>query len=669
MAHLLCCIHHCLSWYRSCLQQQRNANDEDDEDGAMGFQQDLDDMLESTTRRMIKCDLEDFELDKSADFSMSSGVGMKNSIYAIMVMGVCEVLIEYNFTTANFSKSKFEDILGLFKCYRKVSDILKEKAGKGRSAGNNKTPKSLLSMSFVSTLLTALFRDSTRTHEESLSVLRASIDFMRYTVCVALQKIQQLEDTGHTEEPDGQNSDKMFRSVCEITRVLMWRYTSIPTAAEDSGKKEKGKNISLLCLEGLLRIFSTVQQRYQPKIPQFLAALDISVDDGEEDHGEINVTEKTAFQIQQFQRSLLNQLNSGEDDFNSKEALLLVSILSTLSRLLDPSSQQFVQMLSWTVKICKESNFEDVQFCKGLMTLLFSLHALFKSPVSVLRELSQDIHGHVGDIDQDIEVEKPSHFAIVNLKTSAPTVTLLVLGQAAKVLEEVDWLITKLKGQLGSEKTSAEDTTQVANLREPIEKAIILQLGTLLTACHELVQTAVPAGSCTDTLLKELAKIYTILTSLIKYYLQGYSGLSGQIPARLEKLVKLSGSHLTPQCYAFITYAENIHNESLSMAGEKKKKKEDTATIATAKILRDTKPIPNLIFAIEQYEKFLIYLSKKSKVNLMQYMKLSTSRDFRINAASLDAALQEKEAEDIENDQPAAEQPGTQEPKKKRRRK
>lgn len=33
-----------------------------------------------------------------------------------------------------------------------------------------------------------------------------------------------------------------------------------------------------------------------------------------------------------------------------------------------------------------------------------------------------------------------------------------------------------------------------------------------------------------------------------------------------------------------------------------------------AKVLRETKPIPNLIFAIEQYEKFLIHLSKKSKV-------------------------------------------------------
>lgn len=34
----------------------------------------------------------------------------------------------------------------------------------------------------------------------------------------------------------------------------------------------------------------------------------------------------------------------------------------------------------------------------------------------------------------------------------------------------------------------------------------------------------------------------------------------------------------------------------------------------------------------------------------MQYMKLSTSRDFRINAATLDAALQEQEEGDVQQD-------------------
>ncbi|KAG8575295.1 hypothetical protein GDO81_009504 [Engystomops pustulosus] len=667
LAHLLSSIHCCLSWYkqRSSLLQEKGM-DEDDDEEYMTCQQEIDEILESITRRMTKCDLEEFELDKSADFSLSSGVGMKNYNYAVLVMGICEVLIEYNYSTADFSKSKFEDILGIFKCYSKLVDILKDKSAKGKSAGSGKAYRSLLSMGFVSTLLTALFRDSTKVHEESLGVLRSSLDFMRYAVNIALQKIQQLKDTGVTDGPDGQNSDRMFHCVCEITRVLMWRYTSIPCAAEETGKKDKGKNISLLCLESLVQIFQTIQLHYQPKISQFLAALD---EEDEREAGDINVLEKSTSLITQFQRSLTNQLSSGEDEFNSKEAVLLVSVLSTLYRFLEPSSQQFVQMLSWTVKICKETDLEDVQFCKGIMTLLFNMHSLFKSPVSLLRELSQDIHGHLGDIDQDIEVEKQSHFRIVNVKTAAPTVTLLVLGQAAKVLDEVDWLITKLKVQLSSEKLPAEGDTQATDPREPVEKAIILQLGTLLTACHELVQTALPAGSCMDTLLKELTKMYTVLTSVVKYYLQVCTSHAAKIPNRFEKLVKLSGSHLTPQCYAFITYAQSIQSESMS--GEKKKK-EEVAGISTAKILRDTKPIPNLIFAIEKYEELLIKLSKKSKVNLMQYMKLSTSRDFRINVASLDAALKEKDSDEeneASNEQSVSEQNETQEPKKKRRKK
>lgn len=38
------------------------------------------------------------------------------------------------------------------------------------------------------------------------------------------------------------------------------------------------------------------------------------------------------------------------------------------------------------------------------------------------------------------------------------------------------------------------------------------------------------------------------------------------------------------------------------------------------------------------------------QVNLMQYMKLSTSRDFRINASMLDSVLQEHNTEDAENE-------------------
>lgn len=93
---------------------------------------------------------------------------------------------------------------------------------------------------------------------------------------------------------------------------------------------------------------------------------------------------------------------------------------------------------------------------------------------------------------------------------------------------------------------------------------------------------------------------------------------------------------------------QNKKSNSLKYTGEKEKIA--AVTMAMARVLRETKPIPNLIFAIEQYEKFLIHLSKRSKVNLMQHMKLSTSRDFKIKGNVLDMVLrgEEEEEEDRE---------------------
>ncbi|KAF8949079.1 hypothetical protein BGZ47_011307 [Haplosporangium gracile] len=54
-----------------------------------------------------------------------------------------------------------------------------------------------------------------------------------------------------------------------------------------------------------------------------------------------------------------------------------------------------------------------------------------------------------------------------------------------------------------------------------------------------------------------------------------------------------------------------------------------------AKILRESKLIPTLIFGVEQYERFVIQLSKKSKVHLTQFMRRSTARDFRIQIQRL----------------------------------
>lgn len=50
----------------------------------------------------------------------------------------------------------------------------------------------------------------------------------------------------------------------------------------------------------------------------------------------------------------------------------------------------------------------------------------------------------------------------------------------------------------------------------------------------------------------------------------------------------------------------------------------------TSKIKRENKYIPELIYQIEDYERYLIQLGKATKLNLLRNAKRSTTRDFKI---------------------------------------
>lgn len=51
---------------------------------------------------------------------------------------------------------------------------------------------------------------------------------------------------------------------------------------------------------------------------------------------------------------------------------------------------------------------------------------------------------------------------------------------------------------------------------------------------------------------------------------------------------------------------------------------------SASKIRREGRTVPNLIYHVEDYERYLIQLSRITKVNLMRHAKRSTARDFKI---------------------------------------
>lgn len=105
--------------------------------------------------------------------------------------------------------------------------------------------------------------------------------------------------------------------------------------------------------------------------------------------------------------------------------------------------------------------------------------------------------------------------------------------------------------------------------------------------------------------------------------------------------------------YKFLTvYGQSQAQQEVSSGSRKKKgKKKEINLKQKLKIQRESKMIPNLIFAVEQFERYLIQLSRKSKVDFMQYMKRSTSRDFKIQMNNVQQLASSDEEDEDEEEQ------------------
>ncbi|XP_070212059.1 Fanconi anemia group I protein-like [Littorina saxatilis] len=660
LAHLLSCIQQCVHRVKMIKMQNvdeddSNEGEEDDpEEGGSGSGlSGLEDMLDSLTKRMIQTDMEDFELDKAADFSTANSVGVRNNIFAILLLGTYEVLMEHNFIAGKFSVANCEQVIQLFSKYKALYDVLKEKAGggggkKARPAGGSmKTPNSLLSLPCVVSMLQALFGDETPDHKEGVELLQGNPDFGSHVVAVALQKLQQVADKGTC---DGANCSpkKCFTLCCTLGRLFLSHYTENQLAMEG---RERNRKMVGSCLEGLVHVFTLASNLGEDSIKQCLAAL-VKTDEDEE----VDVHAH----VKRFQRLVNNVLTADEDQRNLKDVGSLMTVVSLLTSHLKPAGADYEQVFTWVKKLCQDGNVDDMVTSKLLLGCLLKLSVQMKDLPHIVRDFMQDLHSQLGDVEQDVEVENRTHYSLITPRTAAPHGVTLLLPFIDQDLDDTEWVVARMKADSTPHSLSDEvSPTQ----QEGFEKLVCSRLGAVVAGFHELVQSAMPHGPCVAAMFKSLTKFFTTVLCLVKYYLHLYGTHSGHMSSRFEKLVKLIGTQLTQHIYNFITFVQTVEIERLENNQQKDlKKKKKTgkntqsqkdvkAKSAPIKGGKQDKMIPNLIFAIEEVERHLVKLSKKAKINLMENIKTSTSRDFRIKVDVVQESLQVSSDDDDEEEQ------------------
>jgi len=320
------------------------------------------------------------------------------------------------------------------------------------------------------------------------------------------------------------------------------------------------------------------------------------------------------------------------------------ALVSALVQLVPHLPSDLVKSLfSWIDQVCREQPLQQVVIAKSLIQLLLraaqdndidvvcsSVSFSEIDPIKCLT-LAKDVHIELKDVS-DNETQARGTYSLVNPSTVL-SVVFVTLSFSEMCIDELEWIIAFLAAQAATDAAAAEFKEEHhSNERAALESAMVARIMTMITFFAELAQSCI-IGLQAETLLKSFVRLYKLLATLTKHVHTTWPAPS----TRFQKLVDQTGRHLTDYVYAFVNFCQN---------GE-------DAEESSARIARQQKIVPALVFSIEQYQKNLIQLSKSSTVNLMRSFKRSIARDFKIKADILEQ--QQEEAEDAP--MPDAEQP------------
>ncbi|CAG8517853.1 10924_t:CDS:10, partial [Gigaspora rosea] len=618
-----------LPYLFSCISKSitsSNDAEKDNNDYDKGQLQKCKDFLQLLIERLIKADMTEFSIDPASDFKMSSNEGMRNNLSANILLGCYEAAIEYVFFSEEHTLDSSQKILTLFKKFMILYEVLKEKSVnvRGRKILTAMPESTILSFKCIAELMNFIFSDDL---SHATALLRTDPEFMKYIITVAYNTISQRSSF----DPD---DHAKFEYCTYLARVIMSKFIKddkccANTFQSDDSKKDKGRSSLSVALESLMLLCQAVSTSWPDKLKDF---LDLSYQSEElnENHPD-NLDDWLNVYIQEFERLIVSSLSERTPQIN--EALWLcktISLLSTYYRnkIKDSGSESqghIEQLIAWLNTLCKERAIEDTGLAKIIVNLLLKLERDIADFDTVV-EMSHNMYVVLGPLTGRPESNETQlhKYMIVNARTSA-TVCGILLEFLNAIYDEMEWYLTKLRTLCGS----GNDSDETPELEE-VEQEICLRLIKLMNSLLHLEKTCLQSTT-SENLLKCLQKAYKVLVALTRYKITE----AGEIQSQFTDVIKLAGGELTNNLYNFLTAFGQVKNSVHSLTSKKGKSKTKPLT-QKARITKESKIIPVLIFILEQFERYTMQLSKKSKTDLMHYITTTTSRDFKIKIEELD---------------------------------
>ncbi|XP_039786165.1 Fanconi anemia group I protein homolog isoform X2 [Panicum virgatum] len=275
---------------------------------------------------------------------------------------------------------------------------------------------------------------------------------------------------------------------------------------------------------------------------------------------------------------------------------------------------------NWATDLCRKKTMQSPSMAREVVKLAIHLTAAPDDMILVC-EIAAELKKLMTS-EKDNSRDSSDTFHIVNCKTKS-SLAAVCLQMVELSLTELDWGLGKLKAMLIlgyssaniDEDQPADERTQRLALEEALYSRSTLVVHALSSFAHMSLK-----DTQSDHFLKLTAKFYKLLTRMSKSQIAP-KGYTQSIPSlKFQKLAEVTSRMLTSPLYDFVSSVQE--------------NQETPRKVNLAKIRRESKCIPDLIYQIEDYEKYLIQLSKLTKVNLLRHAKRSVARDFWIEDKS-----------------------------------
>ncbi|XP_062211217.1 uncharacterized protein LOC133912481 [Phragmites australis] len=281
----------------------------------------------------------------------------------------------------------------------------------------------------------------------------------------------------------------------------------------------------------------------------------------------------------------------------------------------------------WAADLCRKKNVQSPSTARKVVKLAVDLTPAPDDMILVY-EMTSELK-KLTSIDEGSR-DSSDTFHIINCKTKN-SLAAVFLQMVESSLTELDWGLGKLKAMLTlgydyaniDEDQPADERMQRLDLEEALYSRSTFVVHVLSSFANMSLK-----DTQAEQFLKLTAKFYKLLTRMSKSQIapKGYN----TIPSlKFQKLAEATCRMLTAPLYGFVSLVQE--NQQTSKKG------------ILAKIRRESKCIPDLIFQIEDYEKYLIQLSKLTKVNLLRHAKRSVARDFQIKTKEKSGEQQQEE--------------------------